>query len=138
MKVPFTSLGALALVGFVSAQYLSKGWTPGQKVEEAPTAATYVPGASQTASSGGAPAPAATPFSLSSLFSLDKLLTSEPAVKLFNNFGINITERVQHAFPSKLWDDRIELITDDNYNDLIVNEPLTEEEEKERTWIIVM
>lgn len=138
MKLSLASLCTLALIGSVNAQYFSAGWTPGQKVHEEPTAATFVPGASQTADAGSAPAAAATPFSLSSLFSLDKLLTSEPAVKLFSNFGINITERVQHAFPSKLWDDRIELITDDNYKDVIVNEPLTEEEEKERTWIIVM
>ncbi|KAF8914277.1 hypothetical protein CPB84DRAFT_1742067 [Gymnopilus junonius] len=138
MKASLASLSALALVASVGAQYISAGWTPGQKINEEPTAAVYVPGASETAEAGSAPAAAATPFSLSSLLSLDKLLTSEPAVKLFNNFGINITERVQHAFPAKLWDDRIELITDHNYKDLIVNETLTEEEEKERTWIIVI
>ncbi|KAF4619723.1 hypothetical protein D9613_004943 [Agrocybe pediades] len=128
--------GLLALVGSSTAQYISEGWTPGQKVQEetATLASVYQP--SETASP--AQAPTATPFSLSSLLDINKLLTSEPAVSLFDKLGINITERVKAASEAKLWDDRVVLITDDNYKDLIVNEPLTEEEEKKRVWVIVI
>ena len=65
---------------------------------------------------------------------------SPPAVALFGRLGVNITERMQGALEggSQQWDQRIPLITDDNYNDLIVNESLTEQEEKDRTWLIVM
>ena len=36
------------------------------------------------------------------------------------------------------WDERIPFITDENFEELIVNEPLTEQEEKDRLWFIVM
>ncbi|KDR84092.1 hypothetical protein GALMADRAFT_55661 [Galerina marginata CBS 339.88] len=142
MRLSAASLSILALAGSVSADYFSAGWSPGQKVEkEAKTVATFVPQASPTATASAsvnAPAPKGTPFSFSSLFDMNKLLTSEPAVALFNNFGINITDRVQAALDVKIWDDRVELITDHNYKDLIVNEPLTEEEEKKRVWALVI
>ncbi|PPQ79473.1 hypothetical protein CVT25_002609 [Psilocybe cyanescens] len=133
------SLSILALAGSCSAdRYFSAGWAPGQQVQQEAQAetATYVPQASQTAAA--AHAPKSTPFSFSSFFSVDKLLTSEPAVALFNTFGINITDRVNAVINVKLWDERVELITDENYKDLVVNEPLTEEEEKERVWVIVI
>jgi hypothetical protein len=70
------------------------------------------------------------------LFDTNKLLTSGPSVALFNRFGINITEKV--AASTNIWDERIPLITDDNYEDLVVNEILTEQEEADRVWIIVI
>jgi len=73
------------------------------------------------------------------LFDISKILTSEPLVSLFQRAGLNITEKLEGAIEkSKLWDDRVPLITDDNYSNLIVNEPLTEQEEHNRVWIIVM
>jgi hypothetical protein len=56
---------------------------------------------------------------------------------VFERFGINITERVALT-QANLWDERILLITDDNFQELIVREPLTEEEEKTRVWATVM
>ncbi|KAH9482329.1 hypothetical protein JR316_0004427 [Psilocybe cubensis] len=135
------SLAIFALaVGSCSADaYFSEGWKPGQQVQRETQAAsaTYVPQPSQTTQAGAQP-PKATPFSFSSLFSIDKLLTSEPAVALFNTFGINITERVNAVVNVKLWDERVPLITDDNYQDLIVNEPLTEQEAEDRVWVLVI
>ena len=55
---------------------------------------------------------------------------------MFEKLGMNITEKLDQA--KGIWDDRIQLITDDNYEALIVNEPLTEEEESERVWCLVM
>ena len=37
-----------------------------------------------------------------------------------------------------VWDPRVQLVTDDNWDELIVNEELTEEEEERRTWFLVM
>lgn len=138
MRLSAASLTLLALVGSSSAQYFSAGWTPGQPGKPAvqQATATYDPSAAPTHAAEGSPK--ATPFSLSNLFNVDKLLTSEPAVALFSKFGINITERVEAAVNQKIWDDRVELITDDNYEDLIVNESLTAEEEQKRVWMIVM
>ena len=145
MKISAAALSLLALAGFSNAQYFSAGWSPGQKVPAAePEAATFVPGQSPLpkptgTAAGEAAAPSqATPFSFASLLDINKLLTTEPAVNLFKSFGINITERVQTVLSQKIWDERVELITDDNYQDLIVNEPLTTQEEKDRLWVIVM
>jgi hypothetical protein len=129
------TLGLLACLLFVNAQYLSEGWKPGQEVhtvtDAAPADPTYTPvETSQPKQSK--------PLRLSQLFDINRLLTSDPAVAMFSKFGINITERVQLAFSNKLWDERVPLITDHNYKDIIVNEQLTEQEEKDRVWMIVM
>jgi hypothetical protein len=119
-------LPLLALPPLVAAQYFSAGWQPGQPAPESqsPPAPTYTP--SPQSSKG-----------LSDLFSLNTLLTLPPVASLFDRFGINITERVALS-TADLWDERIPLITDSNYNDLIVNESLTEEEEENRVWLLVM
>jgi hypothetical protein len=126
-------LGVLALAASIEAQYFSAGWAPGQPIPEE-ASPTSVPEKQAPANKR------ISPSSLASYLDLSKLLTSEPAVALFGRFGINITEKVQGAIElsKNRWDERIPLITDDNYEDLIVNEALTEEEEKERTWIIAM
>jgi len=142
MKISAAALSLLALAGSSSAQYFSAGWKPGQKAPAAePEVASFVPGQSSATAEPTAEPPKSTPFSfssLSSLFDINNLLTSEPAVGLFKQFGINITERVQSALHQKIWDERVELITDDNFNDLIVNEQLTPEQEKDRVWILVI
>ncbi|XP_006456688.1 hypothetical protein AGABI2DRAFT_195701 [Agaricus bisporus var. bisporus H97] len=119
-------LPLLALPSLVAAQYFSAGWQPGQPLHETQSspAPTYTP----------APQPAK---GLSELFSLNTLLTLPPVAGLFERFGINITERVALS-RADLWDERIPLITDDNFNELIANEPLTEEEEEKRVWVVVI
>jgi hypothetical protein len=122
------------LIPLVSAQYFSAGWKPGQAIhdtQEAP-APTFIPGAQQQSSH-----PPAQPQKLSELFSINTLLTFPPVVSVFERFGINITERVALSKAS-LWDERIPVINDENFQELIVHENLTEEEEKERVWIAVM
>ena len=126
-------LVVLTLLVSTEAQYFSAGWTPGQPIPEE-ASPTSLPQKQAPASKR------ISPSSLASYLDLNKLLTSEPAVALFSQFGVNITEKVQNAVEQSKnrWDERVPLITDDNYEDLIVNEPLTEEEERDRTWIIVM
>ncbi|PPQ63148.1 hypothetical protein CVT24_005788 [Panaeolus cyanescens] len=133
----FNIAAAVTCISFAAlakADYFSAGWSPGQKVETAAEpVATFNPESTATA-----PPPQATPFTVGSLLSIEGLLTSGPIVALFQNFGINITERVQLASDKRIWDERIQLITDDNFDDLIVNEPLTEQEEKDRVWVIAI
>ncbi|KAK0230271.1 hypothetical protein IW262DRAFT_1337335 [Armillaria fumosa] len=126
-------LALLCSISLVRAQYFSEGWKPGQAVPSE------------------VPVPASTPFSANSqeksaplrptdllkLFEVKTWLTSEPAVALFARFGVNITERLAAAEVLP-WDNRIPLITDDNYEEIIVNEELTEEEEEERIWALLI
>jgi hypothetical protein len=130
------SLALLALVASSNAQYFSAGWSPGQKQPE-PQSPEHPFDSTNT------PVPIAepvktTPLSLLNLFDTTKLLTSGPSVSLFNRFGINITERIEASSLVHMWDERVPLITDDNYEDLVVNEVMTEQEEADRVWIIVM
>lgn len=116
-----------------SAQYFSDGWKPGQN------AASEAPTATQGHSASYHTAAAAAAKKSGSIFDLNpnKILSSEPAVALFGKFGINITERLQ-AVNKAPWDERITLLTDSNFEELVVNETLTAEEEQERVWAIVM
>lgn len=138
MRFSVLSFGLYILVATsVNAQYFSAGWTPGQPV----------PDPELTRSKGGIPQEPAhkvapqriTPSSIANFFDITTLLSSPLSVSLFSKLGINITERLESALEkTKVWDNRVPLITDDNYHDLIVNEPLTPQEEQDRTWIIVM
>jgi len=125
----------LALVASSNAQYFSAGWSPGQKQPEPQSPVQPVDNL-PTPTPIAEPVKPTSPLSLLDLFDTNKLLTSGPSVALFNRFGINITEKVEAS--SNIWDERIPLITDDNYEDLIVNEILTEQEEADRVWIIVI
>ena len=126
----------LTLLACANAQYFSAGWNPGHKNPE-----PHQPVDSKPVPIPTEPVKATTTDPLSqllNLFDTNKILNSGPSVALFNRFGINITERLEVASLTKIWDERIPLITDDNYDDLIVNEAMTEQEEKDRVWIIVM
>ncbi len=133
MKLSVETVAAFSCLFFAgssTAQYFSAGWTPGQKVAAAAeTSVKPSSGANSQSGVAGPPPPAASPSSF-----IDRLLTSRPAAAFFNSFGVNITEKVN----AKLWDDRIQLITDDNYQDVIVNERLTPQQEKDRAWVIMM
>ncbi|KAJ6536732.1 hypothetical protein DFH09DRAFT_1178621 [Mycena vulgaris] len=123
----------LALAATAHAQYFSGGWVPGQ----AATAESAAP----SAGGGGVPtsqkAQPAERFSFSTLFDINKILTSGPIKGLFEKAGINITERLEAAAVSP-WDTRVPLITDENYHDMVINEAMTEEEERDRVWVIVV
>ncbi|KAG5648752.1 hypothetical protein DXG03_000099 [Asterophora parasitica] len=134
MKISALSLGLLAAAA--NAQYFSEGWAPGKAVPTVDTPPTHPTSIPQKQA---APAERLTPAKIASWFDLATLLQSAPAVSVFERFGINITERLEGAVQAaKIWDDRVTLITDHNYQDVIVNEPLTEQEEQDRTWILVI
>jgi hypothetical protein len=127
------SLALLALVSSSSAQYFSAGWNPGQKQPETQSQAEPTTNPSPIAEPVKI-----TPLSLLKSFDINKILTSTPSVALFNRFGINITEKIEASLLSNIWDQRVPLISDDNYDDLVINEIMTEQEEIDRVWIIVV
>ena len=124
------ALAALAFAAPACAEYFSAGWTPGQAVPtEAPSAPSYEPETT----------PSPPPRSGESPFSLSYLFSNGPFSQFFDRLGINITERLEAAEANfELWDKRVPLVTDENYNDLIVNEVLTSEEEEDRVWFLIM
>jgi len=130
MRLHTLAIIPLAFAAPSCAQYFSAGWTPGQAV---PTEASSPPSFEPVTT------PLPPPRQGESRFSLSYMLSNGPVSQLFNRLGINITERLEAAkVNSEIWDNRIPLITDDNYNDLIVNEVLTTEEEKTRVWFLIM
>lgn len=130
MRLDTLALGTLALVAPSCAQYFSAGWTPGQAIStDAPSTSSFEP---ETR-------PSPPPRRSESPFSLSYFLSAGPVSQLLGRLGINLTERLEAAQPdSERWDNRIPLITDDNYNDLIVNEVLTEGDEQPRVWFLMM
>ncbi|THH11717.1 hypothetical protein EW145_g476 [Phellinidium pouzarii] len=102
---------------------------------------SYQPTSTGTASPAAPEASsAAQPTSKGSLFDLSTYLESGPVRALFSRAGVNISEKLEVAREQeKIWDERVPLITDDNYEDLIIEEQFeTLEEEKDRVWFIVI
>jgi len=123
-------LSILAVVAASNAEAFSysAGWTPGQTTKTA-----------QPATATGSFKPGDTS---SGRFTWSSLLTSGPIGGLFARSGVNISEKLEEAQRKAAqlpWDDRIPLITDDNYEDLIFNENFaTSEEEEARLWFLVV
>ncbi|EAU84393.1 hypothetical protein CC1G_01389 [Coprinopsis cinerea okayama7 len=135
MKFSNIALGVLAFGGLSArAQYFSEGWKPGQPVHHtvAEAEATYAPGGPipgspqvQQQQKGTTPSP----VSLLQWLDPEKLLSS-----VLKKAGFNMTGVGQSP-----WDERIPLITDDNYHDVIVNETFeSEDEERDRVWALVV
>lgn len=136
MKFHAAVLGALALgASLVQAQYFSEGWKPGQPVPTPSASASA--GFDPTAQTASTPGTAST--GLGGIF--ERLMTSPPIASLFNKAGVNITERLAaaHKAQAELWDTRIPFITDDNWQELIVNETFASaDEERDRVWFLIM
>lgn len=134
MKLLPVLSASLAFALSASAQYFSQGWQPGQPVtEEARPTLAY-----------GARAPQPVPTAAggkSSKFDFRSVLTSGPVDFIASKMGLNMTEKLaqaEAAAQAEIWDPRIPVITDASYEEIIVKEPLTLEEEAERMWFLVM
>lgn len=132
---PFTLLVTLlSFSTIVYAQYYSAGWQPGQKaVPEDVDARKWAPGDTPE----GNPPPPPTEMS----FHWSRILTEGLIGDTLLKIGLNYTAAREEAERKKanMWDSRIPLITDDNYEKLIVNEAFSsEEEEKERVWFLIV
>jgi hypothetical protein len=108
----------------------------GDAAEAAPSTSTLTAPTESTAS------PAA-PSTLSSSpwFDWTRLVTTGPIHHLLTLAGVNITQHLAAATQranEKPWDTRIPMITDENWEHMVVNEPLSSEEEKDRTWFMVV
>lgn len=136
MRLNTLALAALAFVAPSCAQYFSAGWTPGQAV---PTPTDTPEPTSSSLSAETTPLPSLPPPPQGQWFDLSHILSTGPVSRFLNSFGVNITERLEagRAVP-EIWDTRIPLVTDDNFDELIVNEELTNEEEKHRVWILIV
>ncbi len=128
MKLTSVLLASLACATSASADYFSDGWKPGQAAhptrEAASAPPTYTPGSEPPQSQQNKPA--AGGFS--------NFIASGPIGSLLEKVGVNLS----HDPMADLWDHRVPLITDDNYDDIIVHEELTSEEEEKRLWFLIM
>jgi len=127
LPVLLAGLTAIASSNAEAFQY-SSGWTPGQTTNPAPSASatsSFKPGEL----SGGR-------------FTWSSLLTSGPIGGLFARSGVNISERLEEAKRKAAelpWDERIPMIRDDNFEQLIFNETFaTPQEEEARLWFLVV
>lgn len=138
MRLDPLAIVALAFAAPSCAQYFSAGWTPGQVVPTdtpEPTSSTLEAEATPLHT----PDTPDTPLQGQSRFDLTYIFSSGPVTRFFNRFGVNITERLEAAQDvPEIWDSRIPLVTDDNFDELIVNEELTDEEEKHRVWLLIV
>lgn len=132
MKLATLLLASLTCASTASAQYFSRGWQPGESVPEE----TPVP----TPQAAATNAPAQPKVPSSSPFDLTRLLETGPLSSLFGKIGVNISSKLEEARLKTLnmWDHRIPLITDNNYDEIIVREQLSPEEEGRRLWFVVM
>jgi len=117
----------------VYAQYYSAGWQPGQKaVQEDADAREWTPGGHPEES----PSPPA-----ETAFHWSKIFTEGPIGNALLKVGLNYTAAREETERRKanIWDKRIPLITDGNYEGLIVNETFSsEEEEQDRIWFLIV
>jgi len=142
MKVVSAIGICLSLSWVVSAQYFSEGWKPGQAVTRGTgySYETIAATAQQAQATRDAAADATAPASPKSLFDITTYLESGPLKALFNRAGVNITEKLEASRAlTKIWDERVPLIHDDNYEQLIVGEEFGSlEEERDRIWFLVI
>lgn len=136
----------LAACAPATAQYFDEGWKPGMPVRDQPPAQQYQgqqPFAVPPQAKPTVPSKSKTPLELynqvADKISVENVLGSGPAVAIFDKFGINITDKLANASKAlDVWDKRVPLITDENYEDIIVNEEMTEEEARDRVWFLIM
>ncbi|EJD53657.1 hypothetical protein AURDEDRAFT_80183 [Auricularia subglabra TFB-10046 SS5] len=129
---------SLCLAASASASYFSEGWKPGQttrKLNPTPAPGFNPPGnrkppPNAPASTAAATGPAGSFWS--------QLFTTGPLGSLLEKQGVNVTAALEKARKSEDWDERIPLIYDETFENVIVNEKLTPEEEKERVWFLVV
>lgn len=138
MKLAPFSLVLLACASTACAQYFSEGWAPGKPATKEPSAPAATPVA-RPDEPAAAQQPEGTSKGSRSFFDVSRLLESAPVSNLFSKVGVNISQQLEAARAQiDTWDPRIPLITDSNYDELIVRESLTPEEKEKRVWFLVM
>ncbi|KAG8865162.1 hypothetical protein FRB96_000051 [Tulasnella sp. 330] len=85
--------------------------------------------------------PAKSIFDYIPQFDVETLLTYGPVAKLISKTGVNVTEKfaeAKRAAAATGWHPDIPLITDDNYQEMIMDEKLSAAEMDKRVWIILV
>ena len=137
----FLLLTLFSLSTLVYAQYFSAGWQPDQKVvREDVDTRKWTPGSSPEEDPSSPSDTGATPPT-EAFFHWSKVLTQGLIGDALLKIGLNYTAVREEAERRKtnMWDPRIPLITDDNYESIIANETFSsEEEENERVWFLIV
>jgi hypothetical protein len=150
------ALAALSACSVAHASYFSEGWKPGQAIPTG-TAARGAPAANPTSFSlsdllkpqakADAP-PRKSLFQLASDLQemaqeavLAPLRSGPLANWITSSTGLNVSQaiaRAKAAASDDKWDKRIQLITDDNWEEIVEYEQLTPAEEDSRVWLILV
>lgn len=102
----------------------------------APSTPTLTALTESTTSQAATSTPSSSPW-----FDWTRLVTSGPIHYLLTRAGVNITQHldaVAQRTNEKPWDSRIPMITDENWENMVLSEPLSPEEENDRTWFMVV
>jgi hypothetical protein len=143
MRATTLLFSALAFLAPVRAQYTA-GWTPGQAASrggavKGSTSSGWAPGAAQaTATARVLPASPRADGPPKEFF--ERLLTTGPLGALLDRAGVNVSEKLaeQKAKQAAMWDARVPLLSDYNFEGIVVNESLSAAEEAARVWFIIM
>ncbi len=134
---------AALLASFLSPchAYFSQGWQPGQPVTKyltgTSTATAYDAISTGTVTAGGTPVGFRSWKDLK--LGLEDILISGPFSSALMYFGFNVSEALASARESvPRFTHAIPLVTDGNYEDLIHNEELSLDGEKDRVWAILV
>ncbi|KAF8314742.1 hypothetical protein DL93DRAFT_2079894 [Clavulina sp. PMI_390] len=137
MKV---SLSALLLLPVAASAAYTEGWKPGQAYTRYQTSsATGTAATSIPTKDHSAPRPPSL-NDITKLFDLEYLLTEGPLSRVAQRLGWNVTEHLEKAregVPPRFNID-IPLLTDENYEQDLLNEQFSSaEEEEDRVWAIM-
>ena len=113
-----------------------EGWDLSAAAEAASSTPTLTALTESTTSLAAASTPSSSPW-----FDWTRLVTSGPISYLLTRAGVNITQHLDAAAQradEKPWDSRIPMITDENWENMVLNEPLSPAEETDRTWFMVV
>lgn len=116
--------------------YYSDGWETSTAAAEAAASISTLTAPIESTTSLAAPStPSSSPW-----FDWTRLVTSGPIYELLTRVGVNVTQHLDAATQranEKPWDTRIPMVTDENWEHMVVNELLSPEE-KDRTWFMVV
>lgn len=121
----------------VHAGYFSEGWNPDDQ-STTTSALSGIPTQNPEEHTG---TPAHTHGFQFPALNLESLLVSGPIASVIAKTGINITQKLQEASiqtGQTRWDQRIPLISDALYQEMVTGEPLTLEDQEKSVWFFIV
>ncbi|KAH7105635.1 hypothetical protein BKA62DRAFT_690379 [Auriculariales sp. MPI-PUGE-AT-0066] len=148
---PALALSLLVSAASVAAQYVSSGWQPGQTPRVVRMRDTGYDPANPYRPNPAPPADAQTdqqqqqqPVQETPKHSKAtggfwvQLFSSGPLADFAQKVGVNVSRVVERQHIDDAWDRRIPLIYDEDFNETVVHEVMTREEEEDRVWALVI